>query len=240
MKAVKEQFIRTRLLLGDEGLERLKNARVAVFGVGGVGGFVIEALVRSGIGAIELIDSDTVDISNLNRQIIATHSSLGRLKTEVMRERIADINPDCQVTVHNCFYLPETEDQFDFKEYDYVVDAIDTVTGKISLVMKAQEAGTPIMCSMGAGNKLNPVQFEIADIYQTSVCPLARVMRQELKKRGVKKLKVVYSKERPVEHKFKLENKENANKPTPGSIAFAPSVAGLLIASEVVKDLCQI
>lgn len=240
MKAVKEQFIRTRLLLGDEGLERLKNARVAVFGVGGVGGFVIEALVRSGIGAIDLIDSDTVDISNLNRQIIATHSSLGRLKTEVMRERIADINPDCQVTVHNCFYLPETEDQFDFKEYDYVVDAIDTVTGKISLVMKAQEAGTPIMCSMGAGNKLNPVQFEIADIYQTSVCPLARVMRQELKKRGVKKLKVVYSKERPVEHKFKLENKENANKPTPGSIAFAPSVAGLLIASEVVKDLCQI
>ena len=237
---MKEQFIRTRLLLGDEGLERLKNARVAVFGVGGVGGFVIEALVRSGIGAIELIDSDTVDISNLNRQIIATHSSLGRLKTEVMRERIADINPDCQVTVHNCFYLPETEDQFDFKEYDYVVDAIDTVTGKISLVMKAQEAGTPIMCSMGAGNKLNPVQFEIADIYQTSVCPLARVMRQELKKRGVKKLKVVYSKERPVEHKFKLENKENANKPTPGSIAFAPSVAGLLIASEVVKDLCQI
>lgn len=240
MKAVKEQFIRTRLLLGDEGLERLKNARVAVFGVGGVGGFVIEALVRSGIGAIDLIDSDTVDISNLNRQIIATHSSLGRLKTEVMRERIADINPDCQVTVHNCFYLPETEDQFDFKEYDYVVDAIDTVTGKISLVMKAQEAGTPIICSMGAGNKLNPVQFEIADIYQTSVCPLARVMRQELKKRGVKKLKVVYSKERPVEHKFKLENKENANKPTPGSIAFAPSVAGLLIASEVVKDLCQI
>lgn len=237
---MKEQFIRTRLLLGDEGLERLKNARVAVFGVGGVGGFVIEALVRSGIGAIDLIDSDTVDISNLNRQIIATHSSLGRLKTEVMRERIADINPDCQVTVHNCFYLPETEDQFDFKEYDYVVDAIDTVTGKISLVMKAQEAGTPIMCSMGAGNKLNPVQFEIADIYQTSVCPLARVMRQELKKRGVKKLKVVYSKERPVEHKFKLENKENANKPTPGSIAFAPSVAGLLIASEVVKDLCQI
>lgn len=237
---MKEQFIRTRLLLGDEGLERLKNARVAVFGVGGVGGFVIEALVRSGIGAIDLIDSDTVDISNLNRQIIATHSSLGRLKTEVMRERIADINPDCQVTVHNCFYLPETEDQFDFKEYDYVVDAIDTVTGKISLVMKAQEAGTPIICSMGAGNKLNPVQFEIADIYQTSVCPLARVMRQELKKRGVKKLKVVYSKERPVEHKFKLENKENANKPTPGSIAFAPSVAGLLIASEVVKDLCQI
>ena len=161
---MKEQFIRTRLLLGDEGLERLKNARVAVFGVGGVGGFVIEALVRSGIGAIDLIDSDTVDISNLNRQIIATHSSLGRLKTEVMRERIADINPDCQVTVHNCFYLPETEDQFDFKEYDYVVDAIDTVTGKISLVMKAQEAGTPIMCSMGAGNKLNPVQFEIAVI----------------------------------------------------------------------------
>ncbi len=237
---MKEQFIRTRLLLGDEGLERLKNARVAVFGVGGVGGFVVEALVRSGIGAIDLIDSDTVDISNLNRQIIATHSSLGRLKTEVMRERIADINPDCQVVVHNCFYLPETEKQFDFKEYDYVVDAIDTVTGKISLVMKAQEAGTPIMCSMGAGNKLNPVQFEIADIYQTSVCPLARVMRQELKKRGVKKLKVVYSKERPVEHKFKLENKENPSKATPGSIAFTPSVAGLLIASEVVKDLCQI
>ena len=224
---MKEQFIRTRLLLGDEGLERLKNARVAVFGVGGVGGFVIEALVRSGIGAIDLIDSDTVDISNLNRQIIATHSSLGRLKTEVMRERIADINPDCQVTVHNCFYLPETEDQFDFKEYDYVVDAIDTVTGKISLVMKAQEAGTPIMCSMGAGNKLNPVQFEIADIYQTSVCPLARVMRQELKKRGVKKLKVVYSKERPVEHKFKLENKENASKPTPGIHCIHPFCSGL-------------
>lgn len=237
---MEEQFIRTRLLLGDEGLERLKNARVAVFGIGGVGGFVVEALVRSGIGAIDLIDSDTVDISNLNRQIIATHSSLGRLKTEVMRERIADINPECKVVVHNCFYLPETENQFDFTEYDYVVDAIDTVTGKISLVMRAQESGTPIMCSMGAGNKLNPVQFEIADIYQTSVCPLARVMRQELKKRGVKKLKVVYSKERPVEHKFKLEKKgeeASSTKPTPGSIAFTPSVAGLLIASEVIKDL---
>lgn len=237
---MEEQFSRTELLLGKENMEKLQNSRVAVFGVGGVGGYVIEALARSGVGAIDLIDNDTVSLSNLNRQIIATYDTIGKYKTEVMRDRIHSINPECRVEVHNCFYLPETQAQFDFAKYDYVVDAIDTVTGKIALVMQAKEANTPIISSMGAGNKLNPAEFEVADIYQTSVCPLARVMRQELKKRGVKKLKVVYSKEKPIQPmraSNPTEGTGNTGKPVPGSVAFVPSVAGLIIASEVVKDL---
>lgn len=225
-----ETFMRTELLLGQEAMETLKNSRVAVFGVGGVGGYVVEALARSGVGSLDLIDNDTVAESNLNRQIIALRSTIGRYKTEVMKERILDINPEAEVKVHNCFYLPETAVQFDFRDYDYVVDAIDTVTGKIGLVMQAQEAGTPIISSMGAGNKLNPADFEVADIYKTSVCPLARVMRRELKNRGVKSLKVVYSKEVAREPLVK-------ERKMPGSTAFVPSVAGLLIASEVIKDL---
>ena len=235
-----EQFSRTELLLGKGNMEKLQNSRVAVFGVGGVGGYVVEALTRTGIGAIDLIDNDTVSQSNLNRQIIATYDTIGKYKTEVMRDRILSINPECRVEVHNCFYLPETQSQFDFSKYDYVVDAIDTVTGKIALVMQAKEANTPIISSMGAGNKLNPAEFEVADIYQTAVCPLARVMRQELKKRGVKKLKVVYSKEKPIQPMREAqttEETETTGKPVPGSVAFVPSVAGLIIASEVDKDL---
>lgn len=232
------QFTRTELLLGEENVEKLKHCRVAVFGVGGVGGFVVEALVRSGIGAIDIIDKDRVSISNLNRQIIATRDTIGREKSEVMKERILAINPDCKVREHKCFYLPETKEMFDFTEYDYVVDAIDTVTGKISLVMQAQEAGTPIISSMGAGNKLDPTQFEVADIFHTSVCPLARVMRQELKKRGIKKLKVVYSKEQPRKPKGGVPDPVT-KKVSPGSVAFVPSVAGLILASEVVTDLIK-
>lgn len=207
-------------------MERLSCARVAVFGVGGVGGYVVEALVRSGVGAVDLIDNDKVCLTNLNRQIIATRSTIGQYKVDVMRDRILDINPECQVNVHKCFYLPETQAEFDFAQYDYVVDAVDTVTAKLALTVQAKEAGVPIISSMGAGNKLNPAAFEVADIYKTSVDPLARVMRRELKKRGIKKLKVVYSKEEPL-----------IRRATPGSTAFVPSVAGLLIASEVVKDL---
>lgn len=221
-----EQFSRTELLLGSESMGRLANARVAVFGIGGVGGYVVEALVRSGIGAVDLIDSDTVCESNLNRQIIATRDTLGKQKVEAMKERIMQINPECKVTAHCCFYLPETADEFDFTQYDYVVDAVDTVTAKIELVMRAKECNVPIISSMGAGNKLNPADFEVADIYKTSVCPLAKVMRRELKKRGVKKLKVVYSKEEPIKKCT-----------PPGSTAFVPSVVGLIIASEVVKDI---
>ncbi len=221
-----EQFSRTELLLGSESMERLANSKVAVFGIGGVGGYVVEALVRSGVGAVDLIDSDTVCESNLNRQIIALKSTIGTFKVDAMKERIMDINPDCKVNVHRCFYLPETAGQFDFTQYDYVVDAVDTVTAKIELVMQAKESKVPIISSMGAGNKLNPAEFEVADIYKTSVCPLAKVMRRELKKRGVKKLKVVYSKEEPTQKCT-----------PPGSTAFVPSVVGLIIASEVVKDI---
>ena len=228
---MQEQLSRTEMLIGSDGLEKLKNARVAVFGIGGVGGYVVEALARSGVGAFDLIDSDTVALSNLNRQIIATRDTMGKYKTEVMRERIHSICPDTEVNVHNCFYLPDTRDQFDFSQYDYVVDAVDTVTAKIDLIMSAKEAGVPVISSMGAGNKMNPAMFEVADIYKTSVCPLAKVMRKELKKRGVDRLKVVYSKEEAI----KRETDER--KPVPGSIAFVPSVAGLIIASEVVKDL---
>ena len=226
-----EQFSRTELLLGEEAMEILKNARVAVFGIGGVGGYVTEALARSGVGAFDLTDKDRVCLSNLNRQIIATHKSIGKYKTEVMRERILDINPEAEVRTHECFYLPETKGEFDFSSYSYVVDAVDTVTAKLSLAEEAKAAGVPIISSMGAGNKLNPFLFEAADIYETSVCPLARVMRRELRKRGIDHLKVVYSKEAPLRPLREADG--------PGSTAFVPSVAGLLIASEVIRDLTE-
>lgn len=238
---MEEKFIRTGLLLGEEGLDKLKNSHVVVFGVGGVGGYVVEALVRSGIGEITIVDKDEVAESNINRQIIATVKTVGRKKVEVMEERIHDINPACVVHAYACFYLPETASQFDFKKYDYVVDAVDTVTAKLELVMRSEAAGTPIISSMGAGNKLDASRFEVADIYKTSVCPLARVMRRELKKRDIKHLKVVYSREEPVSRKVELalEKEETARKSTPGSVAFVPSVAGLLLAGEVVRDLCK-
>ncbi len=230
-----EQFSRTELLLGKESMERLSRARVAVFGIGGVGGHAAEALARSGLGALELIDKDTVDITNINRQTVAYLDTVGQYKTEIMKERIARINPNAEVTVHNCFFLPETAEEFDFSRYDYVVDAVDTVSAKIELVLRAQAAGVPIISSMGAGNKLDPTAFEVADIYSTSVCPLARVMRAELRKRGVERLKVVYSKEPPI---TPLPSDEITEKRTvPGSTAFVPSVAGLIIAGEVVKDI---
>lgn len=221
------QFSRTELLLGREAMEKLAGSKVAVFGIGGVGGYVCEALVRSGVGAFDLIDNDKVCLSNLNRQIIATRKTVGKYKTEVMKERILEINPEVDVTIHNCFFLPENANEFPFEEYDYVVDAVDTVTAKIELVMRAKEQNTPIISSMGAGNKLDGSQFRVADIYKTKVCPLAKVMRRELKKRGVKELKVVYSEEMPA-----------VRGEIPASVAFVPSVAGLIIAGEVVKDLC--
>ena len=230
------QFSRTALLLGEDGVEKLKKSRVAVFGVGGVGGYVVEALARSGVGALDLIDKDVVSASNINRQIIALHSTVGRLKTEVAAERARDINPDIEVKVHNVFYLPETAEQFDFTQYDYVVDAIDTVSGKLALVEQAKRADIPVISSMGAGNKLDPTAFEVADIAKTSVCPLARVMRRELKKRGIEHLKVVYSKEEPLPSPL---TDEESGKPIPGSIAFVPSVVGLILAGEVIKDLAK-
>ena len=226
-----EQFSRTELLLGEEAMEILKNARVAVFGIGGVGGYVTEALARSGVGALDLTDKDRVCLSNLNRQIIATHKSIGKYKTEVMRERILDINPEAEVRTHECFYLPETKGEFDFSSYSYVVDAVDTVTAKLSLAEEAKAAGVPMISSMGPGNELNPFLFEAADIDETSVCPLARVMRRELRKRGIDHLKVVYSKEAPLRPLREADG--------PGSTAFVPSVAGLLIASEVIRDLTE-
>lgn len=237
-----EQFSRTELLLGEEAVNTLAGKRVAVFGVGGVGGYVCEALARSGIGQIDICDDDKVALSNLNRQIIALHSTVGRNKVEVMKERLLDINPDIKVNVHQCFFLPENSDQFPFEKYDYIVDAVDTVTAKIEIIMKAKECGVPVMSSMGAGNKLDPTAFKVADIYKTNVDPLAKVMRRELKKRGVKKLKVVYSEEMPL--KPIAAGNEGADDPhprrsTPGSMAFVPSVAGLIIASEVVKDLIR-
>ena len=245
------QFSRTQLLLGKEAMDKLKNSRVAVFGIGGVGGYVCEALVRSGVGHFDLIDDDKVCLTNLNRQIIATRKTVGQYKTDVMKERMLDINPDIEVNVHKCFFLPENAEEFPFAQYDYVVDAVDTVTAKIELVMKAKEMEVPIISSMGAGNKLNPAMFEVADIYKTSVCPLAKVMRRELKKRGVKKLKVVYSREQPVTPIEDMsiscrahcicppgaKHKCTERRAIPGSNAFVPSVAGLIIASEVIKDL---
>lgn len=233
---MENQWIRTELLLGEEAVERLKNSRVAVFGVGGVGGYVAEALARTGVGTFDLIDKDTVSVSNINRQIIATHSTVSRVKVEVMKERILEINPEAEVHIHKCFFLPENASEFDFSKYSYVVDAVDTVTAKIELVMQAQKAGVPIISSMGAGNKLDPSKFEVTDIYKTSVCPLARVMRRELKKRDVKHLKVVYSTEKALEPKFDLSEKEG-RRAVPGSVAFVPSAAGLIAAGEVINDL---
>lgn len=233
---MENQWIRTELLLGEEAVERLKKSRVAVFGVGGVGGYVAEALARTGVGTFDLIDKDTVSVSNINRQIIATHSTVGRVKVEVMKERILEINPEAEVHIHKCFFLPENASEFDFSKYSYVVDAVDTVTAKIQLVIQAQKAGVPIISSMGAGNKLDPSKFEVTDIYKTSVCPLARVMRRELKKRDVKHLKVVYSTEKALEPKFDLSEKEG-RRAVPGSVAFVPSAAGLIAAGEVINDL---
>lgn len=234
---IKEQLSRTGLLIGASSLEKLKNSRVAVFGIGGVGGYVCEALVRTGIGAFDLIDDDKVCLSNLNRQIIATRSSIGKYKVDVMKERMLDINPNVNVRTYPCFFLPENADDFPFTEYDYIVDAIDTITAKIEIIMRANALGIPVISAMGAGNKLNPGEFKITDIYKTKVCPLARVMRYELKKRGVKKLKVVYSEEIPM--KSSVDNLSLNGKPIPGSIAFVPSVAGLMLAGEVIKDLSQ-
>ncbi|MCQ2535694.1 MAG: tRNA threonylcarbamoyladenosine dehydratase [Lachnospiraceae bacterium] len=232
------QFSRTQLIFGEDNMERLKNARVAVFGVGGVGGYTVEALARSGVGTLDLVDNDTVCLSNVNRQIIATTKTIGQYKVDVAKERILEINPDAVVNIYKTFYMPETKDQFDFKNYDYIVDAIDTVTGKVQLVLQAKEAGVPIISSMGAGNKINPAMFEVADIYKTSVCPLAKVMRHELKKRGIKKLKVVYSKEKPITPMQSAEEEaQGTRRSIPGSTAFVPSTVGLIIAGEVVKDI---
>ncbi len=248
------QFSRTELLFGKEAMDKLAGSKVAVFGIGGVGGYVCEALVRSGVGAFDLIDDDKVCLTNLNRQIIATRSTVGKYKTDVMRDRMLDINPNVEVEVHKCFFLPENADDFPWDSYDYVVDAVDTVTAKIALVMKCKEKNIPIISSMGAGNKLDGSQFKVADIYKTKVCPLAKVMRRELKKRGVKKLKVVYSEEiptRPIEDMAiscrnnsicppGAEHKCTERRDIPGSVAFVPSVAGLIIAGEVAKDLIRV
>ena len=245
------QFSRTELLFGKEAMDILENSRVAVFGVGGVGGYTVEALVRSGVGAIDVIDDDKVCLTNLNRQIIATRKTIGQYKTDVCKERIHDINPNCEVTVHKCFFLPENAEEFPFAQYDYVVDAVDTVTAKIELVMKAKEMKVPIISSMGAGNKLDPSAFRVADIYKTKMCPLAKVMRRELKQRGVKKLKVVYSEEKPTRPLEDMaiscrnqcicppgaKHKCTERRGIPGSVAFVPSVVGLIIAGEVIKDL---
>lgn len=236
------QFSRTARILGEDTIKRLSEKHIAVFGLGGVGGYVAEALVRSGIGKFDLIDHDRIDITNLNRQIIATHKTIGRDKAEVMRERMLDINPDAEITIHPCFFLPENAADFDFERYDYVVDAVDTVTAKIELVMRAGEAGVPIISCMGTGNKRNPAMLEVADIYKTSVCPLARVMRRELKRRGVEELKVVYSREEPLKPKETESTEKDISRDegaVPGSTAFVPPAAGLLIASEVVKDLMK-
>ncbi len=245
------QFARTELVFGQEAMEKLRRCRVAVFGVGGVGGYAVEALARSGVGALDLIDDDKICLTNLNRQLHATHSSIGRLKVDVAEERVKDICRETVVHKHACFFMPETADRFDFTQYDYVIDAIDTVKGKLEIVMRAKQAGVPVISCMGAGNKLDPTLFRVADIYDTKVCPLARVMRTELKKRGVESLKVVYSEEAPVRPKENLAiscrvhcvcppgtaRKCTVRRDIPGSTAFVPSVAGLILAGEVVKDL---
>ena len=233
------EFSRTELLFGSDGMEKLKACRVAVFGVGGVGGYAVEALARSGIGTLDLIDNDTVSLTNLNRQIIALHSTIGKLKIIAAKERILDICPDIKVNTFPCFYMPDTSSQFDFKNYDYIIDAIDTVTGKLEIIKNAQEAGTPVISSMGAGNKLDPAAFRVADIYQTQVCPLARTIRRECRKLGIQKLKVVYSEEQPAVLKSVSEENSQNHKPVPASNAFVPSVAGLIIAGEVIKDLLK-
>jgi len=240
------RFSRTELLFGKAAMQKLACSRVAVFGIGGVGGYAVEALARSGVGAIDLIDDDKVCLTNINRQIIATGNTVGKYKVDAAAERIAEINPDCEVTKHKIFYMPDTQDGFDFTRFNYIIDAIDTVTGKLTIIENAKKCGVPVISCMGAGNKVDPTAFEVADIYQTSVCPLAKVMRRELKKRGVESLKVVYSKEEPV-HPDEYSNDSNSqseaereNTPRrsiPGSNAFVPSVAGLIIAGEVIKDL---
>ena len=244
------QFMRTELLLGEEGIKNLSNARVAVFGIGGVGGYVTEALCRSGVGALDLIDHDTVSVTNLNRQVIALHSTVGQYKTDVMEKRLLDINPDVKITVHKCFYLPETKDQFDFSVYSYVVDAVDTVTAKLLLAEEAKKAGVPLISSMGTGNKLDPSKLQVSDVFETSVDPLARVMRRELRKRGIDHLKVVWSTEEPRKPLLDARTirmmegspvpEESVRlKDIPGSSAFVPAAAGLLIACEVVRDLIK-
>ena len=232
-------FSRTALLLGSSGMEKIRRAKVAVFGLGGVGGYVVEALARSGIGSLELVDHDTISETNLNRQILATHTTIGMQKAEAARQRVLDIHPDCQVTVRNCFFGPDTADTFDFSDYSYVVDAIDTVTGKLALVTAAQAAGVPIISCMGTGNKLHPELFEITDISKTSVCPLARVMRRELKNRGISRVKVLYSKEEPRPSPL-LPEGESARRSIPASISFVPATAGLMIAGEIVRDIAGV
>ena len=236
-----EQFSRIEALIGSDAMDILQQAKVAVFGVGGVGGYAVEALARSGVGSFDLIDNDTVSVSNLNRQIIATTDTIGKPKVEVMRERILSINPAAQVTIRQAFFLPEKKEEYNFSEYAYVVDAVDTVTAKIAIIQFSKEAGVPVISSMGTGNKLNPMELEVTDISKTSVCPLAKVMRKELKDRGIKGVKVVYSKEQPIVPKVSLEEVDPVAKRrgTPGSTAFVPSVAGLIIASEVIKDLTK-
>lgn len=239
------QFSRSALLLGEEGMRNIEKAKVAIFGIGGVGGYVAEALARTGVRNFVLVDSDMVSITNINRQIIATTKTIGRYKTEVMKERILEINPEAMVEIKNCFYLPETAQDFDFSQYDYVVDAVDTVTAKLEIIQQAKKCDVPVISSMGAGNKLDPTKFQVADIYKTTMCPLAKVMRYECKKRGIKKLKVVYSTEEPIkvpaemQEKIKAEEGMNTKKAIPGSIAFVPSVAGLILAGEVLKDLAK-
>ena len=235
-----EQFLRTEMLLGSEALTRLQSARVAVFGLGGVGGYAVEALARSGVGSLDLIDSDTVSVSNLNRQILATHSTVGMLKVDAARNRVLDINPACNVKTWPVFYTPDTADAFDFTQYDYIVDAIDTVTGKLALVERAHAAGTPIICSMGTGNKLNPAGFQVADISKTSFCPLARIMRRELRKRGIDHVKVVYSQEEALTPAVDAQELARTGKrQIPGSTAFVPGAAGLILAGEVIRDLIR-
>ena len=237
---MKEEFVRTAMLLGEEAIDKLQKARVAVFGVGGVGGYTVEALARCGVGALDLIDSDTVSRSNINRQILATHSTVGMLKVDAAKDRVLDINPECVVTTWPIFYLPETAEQFDFTQYDYIVDCIDTVTGKLQLVERAVAAGTPIICSMGTGNKLDPSAFLVADIAKTSMCPLARIMRKELKKRGIDHIKVVYSQEEALTPAVDEEElRRTGKRQIPGSVAFVPGAAGLILAGEVVKDLIK-
>lgn len=231
---MEEQFSRTELLIGDDGLNRLKNSHVAVFGIGGVGGYAAEALVRCGLGKIDIIDNDTVSESNINRQIIATHKTVGKPKVDIMEERLLEINPNVLIQKHKLFFTPDTSEKFDFEKYDYVIDAIDTVVGKLELIKKSKLNNIPIICAMGAGNKLDPTKFEVADISKTSVCPLAKVIRQELRKQRIKDVKVVYSKELPIKH----DTKENG-KSIPGSVSFVPPVVGLIISGEVIKDLIK-
>lgn len=247
------QFSRTELLFGKDAMEKLANSRVAVFGIGGVGGYAVEALARSGVGELDLIDDDKICLTNLNRQIFALRSTVGKYKVDVAKDRVHDICPDIKVNTYNCFYMPDTADQFDFTKYDYIIDAIDTVTGKIEIITRANKLGVPVISSMGAGNKLDPTAFKVADIYQTKVCPLAKVMRRELKRRNIKKLKVVYSEEMPIRPIEDMEiscrkncicppgtkRKCTARRDIPGSTAFVPSVVGLIVAGEVIKDLSR-